>query len=69
MKQDILTDTENEKILEEVKQEIEEAIQSAKAAPNPPLQWMFEDIYKDKTWNLKEQEEEVRKLYGEVSHD
>ena len=44
-------------------EEITIAIQEAETTSQPKVETLFDDVYKDKPWHLKEQEDELRKSF------
>ena len=49
-----------EQLQAEIEQEISQAIKEAEAAPPPAPQTLFEDVYKEMPWHLKEQLDNLR---------
>ena len=58
---DILGDREHELLEEELKQEIQDGLKRAESVGPPPVESMFEDVFDEVPWHLKEQAEELEK--------
>ena len=54
-----LTEAGDTLLREELLREINAAIKEAEALPNPPSSSLFEDVYFDLPWHLREQQEEL----------
>ncbi|MFQ5998261.1 MAG: pyruvate dehydrogenase (acetyl-transferring) E1 component subunit alpha [Candidatus Bathyarchaeia archaeon] len=53
---------ENEnRALEEVDQEVREAIKEVEKLPPPKIETLFDDVYSERPWHLREQQEEMSK--------
>jgi len=63
-KKGLLSDEARKKLEEEVEAEVRIAAKNAEAAPRPPVETLFQDVYSEMTWNLKEEMEETIKRYG-----
>ncbi len=61
----ILNEKEHEQIVKEIEKEVEEEVKQALTVPSPPITAIFEDVYSEMPWNLKEQMEEVVSEYEE----
>ncbi len=61
----ILKEKEHEQMVKEIEKEVEEEVKQALTVPSPPITVMFEDVYSEMPWNLKEQMEEVVSEYEE----
>jgi pyruvate dehydrogenase E1 component alpha subunit len=55
------TDQHDEAIAQEIEAELKEAIKVAEATPAPSLDSLFEDVFAELPWHLREQREELRK--------
>lgn len=60
----VLSEKEISKIAEEVDAEVRAAAKNSEAAKKPPVESMFEDVYSEMTWNLKEERDEIVSRYG-----
>jgi pyruvate dehydrogenase E1 component alpha subunit/2-oxoisovalerate dehydrogenase E1 component alpha subunit len=54
------TEAADQMLRAELLREINAAIKEAEAFPNPPQSTLFEDVYFEKPWHLKEQEKELQ---------
>lgn len=61
----ILTEKENEVLVKEIEAQIEEEVKVAITIPPPPISVIFEDVYSEMPWNIREQMEEVVSEYEE----
>ncbi|MDT7891460.1 MAG: thiamine pyrophosphate-dependent dehydrogenase E1 component subunit alpha [Thermoproteota archaeon] len=61
----ILSEKEDEQMRKDIEREIEEEVKIAITIPPPPVQAIFEDVYSELPWHLKEQMEELVKEYEE----
>jgi len=61
----ILTEKEDEQMRKDIEREIEEEVKIAITIPPLPVQAIFEDVYSELPWHLKEQMEEIVKEYEE----
>src|SRR5690606_3817549 len=52
-------DAQEDALRQDVDQRFREAVGKAEAAPPPPLESMFEDVFAEPTWNLVEQRDEL----------
>jgi pyruvate dehydrogenase E1 component alpha subunit len=53
------SDAEQETLLAQFEQQFREAVSSAEQQPRPALQSMFDDVYAELPWNLKEQRQQL----------
>jgi TPP-dependent pyruvate/acetoin dehydrogenase alpha subunit len=51
----LFTDADQAKVEAGIQDEIKQAIAVAEAAPPPALATMFDDVYKEAPWHLREQ--------------
>ncbi|MFP3191428.1 MAG: thiamine pyrophosphate-dependent dehydrogenase E1 component subunit alpha [Thermoproteota archaeon] len=63
--QGIMTESEEKSLRQELEATIEEEVKKAVEIPPPPIEVIFEDVYSDMPWHLKEQMETVVKEYKE----
>jgi len=63
--QGILTEEEDKALRDEIQKNIEEEVKKAIELPPPPIEAIFEDVYSDMPWHLKEEMEAVVKEYKE----
>ena len=54
-----LTDADDAKLEEELTAEVAAAVAKIENAPPPPRETLFDDVYADLPWNLREQKEEM----------
>lgn len=52
----LMTKADDEALRKELLDEVNQAIKTAEALPNPPLSTLFEDVYAELPWHLKEQQ-------------
>ena len=69
VKQGWATDESDKALDEELTKEIAAAVNAVEALPPPDRASMFEDVYAEKTWNLREQQEELSKLPPAPTHN
>lgn len=50
---------EQETLLRDIEQRFREAVSSSEKQPKPRLETMFEDVYAEPTWNVREQQKEL----------
>src|SRR5690606_4342597 len=50
---------EQDQLLADLERQFRDAVASSEPQPKPPLESMFEDVYAEPTWNLKEQRQEL----------
>ncbi|MEZ4442491.1 MAG: thiamine pyrophosphate-dependent enzyme [Polyangiaceae bacterium] len=62
--QGLWDDAREEELLERIAREIEESVRLARAASPPPLGSLFEDVYAEEPWHLREQRAELTSLGG-----
>jgi len=60
--QNLLDDSEEERIERETSREIREAIEQVEASGPPALSSLFDDVYRERPWHLAEQCAELEKL-------
>lgn len=60
-KENLWNNAKEKKLLENIENEVTEAIAAAKKTPGPPLITLFEDVYEKMPETLKEQYEDARK--------
>ncbi len=56
----MLSEEEDKSLQAEIEQQIAEAVSGAEAAPAPSVESIFEDVYSQVPWNLREQMEEAK---------
>jgi len=61
----VLTEKEDEEMRKEIEKEIEEEVKIALTVPPLHVRAIFEDVYSEMPWHLKEEMEEVVKEYEE----
>ena len=54
------SEIQDDNLEEEIKTEIQQNLLKAESVGPPPVESMFEDVFKEKTWNLREQYEELQ---------
>ncbi len=69
VKQGWASDESDKTLDEELTKEIAAAVNAVEALPPPDRASMFEDVYAEKTWNLREQQEELSKLPPAPTHN
>lgn len=60
----IITEKEENALWERYDKEITQYIKEAEKRPPPPLDSMFDDVYEEMPWHLKEQLNEVKRFFG-----
>ncbi len=63
-KKGLLDQESDRKLLDEIDREIRTAAKKAEATPKPSIESMFENVYSELTWNLREQMEEAVQRFG-----
>ncbi len=58
------SEADEQKLRLEVEAEVEKAVKEAEALPRPPLQTLFEDVYAEMPWHIKEQLSELLEEKG-----
>lgn len=53
------SEAQEQELLTQIEREFKAAVASSEAQPKPALDTMFEDVYAQPTWNLREQREEL----------
>lgn len=61
----ILTEKEDQELIKEINKNIEEEVRKSLSVPPLGIEVIFEDVYSELTWNLKEQMDEVIKEFKE----
>jgi len=61
----IITSKEDEEIRKDIERYVEEEVKKSLEVPELPIEVIFEDVYSDIPWNLKEEAEEVIKEFYE----
>ncbi len=64
IKKGIWNDDKEKELLEEIDAEIRSAVKVAEGIAKPPIETIFENVYEEMPWHLKEQMEETVSRYG-----
>ncbi|MBT3784777.1 thiamine pyrophosphate-dependent dehydrogenase E1 component subunit alpha [bacterium] len=67
-KKKLWSEKKDKEFLESAYEEIEEAIKIARDTPKPGIESMFQDIYSDIPWNLREQRDFLNQFREEEGH-
>lgn len=60
----LMDERSEKKIGDEIDSEIRAAAKKAEGTPRPPVESIFENVYSEMTWNLREEMEETVQRYG-----
>jgi pyruvate dehydrogenase E1 component alpha subunit len=58
------TDADESALVEELTGEVEKSVRGYEASPHPQPGEMFDHVYSEMPWHLREQRDEVERLYG-----
>lgn len=63
-KKGIMDEAAEKAVLEDIENEIRAAAKKAEGTPKPPIESIFENVYAELTWNLREEMDEAVQRYG-----
>ncbi|MEM3851893.1 MAG: pyruvate dehydrogenase (acetyl-transferring) E1 component subunit alpha [Methanomassiliicoccales archaeon] len=63
-KKGFISEAEDAKLQAEVEEEVRSAAKTAENTPKPPVESIFEDVYAEMPWNIREQMDETVNRYG-----